>query len=571
MMRSRRGCSLLTRQIISVLIAGILLTVGLAYIESRMFVEILFQQQGGAYEEKGRHARENVDVLIREARGYLVQLSNRSSLLSGEKEQIVEDLKKSLESNPPCFRRAYYVSEGRMYSSQQVDLEVLMRTMNYDLPIRIVQNAPPGGGIQMTDVYRSNMITQNTIAIYRRAGEGAVMAEMDLDVIAETLSRAFGAETIPYALYTSSGKRICGSLLGEEAWDAADGGQRQWAEYIDANGARLRLYSEKNFKTSDWVLIIALDETETYESLWQLIQMTMIISAVLMLGVIAFLSVLAAHFVRPIRTLAKQMDQICLEGSNLSGFEPVRRRDEIGELSDNIDRMLRRINSMVVRQEAIQRQQYESELRALQNQLRPHFLYNTLNMLSALAISHEEDKIPHAVSALVHILLVSTDKVGPAIPLREELRCTKEFMHIINLRYGNQIDLSVQAPETLQDCLVPKLILQPMIENSVFHGCIPSERQGLIAVCAEEQGGALVLTIMDNGQGMSRERIETVLNPISAEGLRSTGLASAAARLKMYFGAAYGLDIDSEPGVGTRIAVRLPKMKTNEEWEEKTR
>ena len=118
MMRSRRGCSLLTRQIISVLIAGILLTVGLAYIESRMFVEILFQQQGGAYEEKGRHARENVDVLIREARGYLVQLSNRSSLLSGEKEQIVEDLKKSLESNPPCFRRAYYVSEGRMYSSQ---------------------------------------------------------------------------------------------------------------------------------------------------------------------------------------------------------------------------------------------------------------------------------------------------------------------------------------------------------------------------------------------------------------------------------------------------------------------
>ena len=83
--------------------------------------------------------------------------------------------------------------------------------------------------------------------------------------------------------------------------------------------------------------------------------------------------------------------------------------------------------------------------------------------------------------------------------------------------------------------------------------------------------GALVLTIMDNGQGMSRERIEAVLNSSSAEGLRSTGLASAAARLKMYFGAAYGLDIDSEPGVGTRIAVRLPKMKTNEEWEEKTR
>lgn len=569
--------SLLAKQIASFLFAGVLLTVGFVYIESRMFVDVLFQQQGNAYEVTGRHAMENIDLLLQEARNGLIQLSNMSGMIDGDKAQIVDDLKKNLENYIQLFRRTYYVdADGTMYSSSQVVLEVLQRTMDYDQPRTIIAQPSDGGSFRMSDIYRSNMLTDNTIAIYRKtSGGGAVMAELELEIIAEYIAQAFGAEEIPYVLFTRTGSKICGrlpqNLSEEQIWTVTEGGSRQWTQYTDENKRYLRFYNQSEFAQCDWILTIILDETEVYASLWRLIRMTIVISGLLMLGVIGFLSIIAGHFVKPIRKLTKQMDQIQMEGSQLNGFEPIRRNDEIGALSDNIERMLKRINSMVVQKDEAQRQQYNAELRALQYQMRPHFLYNTLNMLSALAISHQQEKIPHAVSALVHILLVSTDKVGPAIRLEEELQCTREFMHIITLRYGNHIDLSVSIPEDMRDCVVPKLILQPIVENSVFHGCVPSNRQGLIVIQGETESDMLAITIMDNGVGMTQKRIDEVLSDGNAEEIKPTGLNSVDSRIRLYFGEAYGLEVESTPDVGTKVKVRLPRMKNVDEWEEWTR
>lgn len=568
--------SLLAKQIASFFVAGILLTAGFVYIESRMFVDILFQQQGSAYEAMGRHAMENIDLLLGEARNGLIQLSSMSALIDGDKDQIVDSLESGLENYIPLFKRTYYVdADGAMYASSQVALEVLQRTMDYQQPRQIIAQSA-GNRYRMSGVYRSNMITGDTVAIYRRVSTGgAVMAELELEMFADYIAQAFGAEEIPYVLYTRSGQRVCSRLPGdlgeEEIWAVTDAGGRQWTQYTDENQRYLRFYNQKGFEQCDWVLTIALDETEVYKSLWRLIRMTVIISGLLMLGVIAFLSVIAGHFVKPIRRLTKQMDQIRMEDSRLSGFEPIHRNDEIGALSDNIERMLQRINSIVLQQEEIQRQQYNAELRALQHQLRPHFLYNTLNMLSALAISHQEDKIPQAVSALVHILLVSTDKVGPAIRLGEEISCTREFMHIITLRYSNHIDLSVAVSEDMSRCIVPKLILQPIVENSVFHGCIPSKRQSLIVIQGEADDDALTITVMDNGVGMTQARIDEVMSSENLSELKSTGLMNVDSRIRLYFGERYGLDVESTPGVGTKVTVRLPKMKTMEEWEEWTK
>ncbi len=566
--------SIVIKLLSAFLIAGLFMACVLILVQGKMFFNVLYDRQRTEYEELSRNISDAVDSLLQEYRNAITQLSYLPDLNSGDRDKVGKLLNDSLSRTVQGFRKLYYVDANRnMYSSSEVVLETLQRTLNYDIPLQLAAATPTNGAAVLSDVYRSSMITANTIAVSRRnPSGGTAIGELGLDTIEDQIKLVCGTRNVNYLLLSGTSRPICSNLpahvASAEIVSRLNGGEKEWIDYTGEDRVRYRLFSSNGFKKSDWKLVIIIDETLAYSSLFLLLRTNLGISALLMVSMIAVLAVIAWHFIKPIRMLS-----VSIQGSEKPQAETFlreQRRDEIGDLSRSIGEMLHRIDQMTETQSEIQQKRFEAEKRALQNQIAPHFLYNSLNMLSSLALSGRQDRIPMAVSALVHMLLLSTEKTAPYDTLSDEVKCAAEYMDIMRLRYEQKYELSINVSEELKGLLVLKLLLLPIIENSVYHGLVQTGRDGLVIIEAYTEDNMLILSVMDNGCGMDEDTAGRILRENTGTELRSTGLVNTDARIKLYFGDEYGISVRSRVGIGTRITISLPIIRTTQEWEERS-
>ena len=566
--------SIVIKLLSAFLIAGLFMACVLILVQGKMFFNVLYDRQRTEYEELSRNISDAVDSLLQEYRNAITQLSYLPDLNSGDRDKVGKLLNDSLSRTVQGFRKLYYVDANRnMYSSSEVVLETLQRTLNYDIPLQLAAATPTNGAAVLSDVYRSSMITANTIAVSRRnPSGGTAIGELGLDTIEDQIKLVCGTRNVNYLLLSGTSRPICSNLpahvASAEIVSRLNGSEKEWIDYTGEDRVRYRLFSSNGFKKSDWKLVIIIDETLAYSSLFLLLRTNLGISALLMVSMIAVLAVIAWHFIKPIRMLS-----VSIQGSEKPQAETFlreQRRDEIGDLSRSIGTMLHRIDQMTETQSEIQQKRFEAEKRALQNQIAPHFLYNSLNMLSSLALSGRQDRIPMAVSALVHMLLLSTEKTAPYDTLSDEVKCAAEYMDIMRLRYEQKYELSINVSEELKGLLVLKLLLLPIIENSVYHGLVQTGRDGLVIIEAYTEDNMLIISVMDNGCGMDEDTAGRILRENTGAELRSTGLVNTDARIKLYFGDEYGISVRSRVGIGTRITISLPIIRTTQEWEERS-
>lgn len=566
--------SIVIKLLSAFLIAGLFMACVLILVQGKMFFNVLYDRQRTEYEELSRNISDAVDSLLQEYRNAITQLSYLPDLNSGDRDKVGKLLNDSLSRTVQGFRKLYYVDANRnMYSSSEVVLETLQRTLNYDIPLQLAAVTPTNGAAVLSDVYRSSMITANTIAVSRRnPSGGTAIGELGLDTIEDQIKLVCGTRNVNYLLLSGTSRPICSNLpahvASAEIVSRLNGSEKEWIDYTGEDRVRYRLFSSNGFKKSDWKLVIIIDETLAYSSLFLLLRTNLGISAMLMVSMIAVLAVIAWHFIKPIRMLS-----VSIQGSEKPQAETFlreQRRDEIGDLSRSIGEMLHRIDQMTETQSEIQQKRFEAEKRALQNQIAPHFLYNSLNMLSSLALSGRQDRIPMAVSALVHMLLLSTEKTAPYDTLSDEVKCAAEYMDIMRLRYEQKYELSINVSEELKGLLVLKLLLLPIIENSVYHGLVQTGRDGLVIIEAYTEDNMLILSVMDNGCGMDEDTAGRILRENTGAELRSTGLVNTDARIKLYFGDEYGISVRSRVGIGTRMTISLPIIRTTQEWEERS-
>ena len=563
--------SIVIKLLAAFLIAGLFMAFVLMVVQGRMHFNVLYEKQRTEYEELSRNASDAIDTLLQEYKNAVTQLSYLQELNSGDRDEVGKVLKNYLSRSLQGFMKMYYVdANGRMYSSSQVVLETLQKTLNYDIPIQLAGSTPANGTAVISDVYRSSMITANTIAVSRRNSYGGVaIGELNLDAIREQIEIVCGTRDVNYLLLSGSSKVILSNLPkgieSQRIVDQLSGNDKEWTNYTGENQVRYRLFSSSGFKRCDWKLVIIIDETLTYTSLLRLIRANLVVSSLLMVCMIAVLAVIAWHFIKPIRLLSKSIQVTDKPQAEI--FISEKRKDEIGDLSRSIGTMLDRIDQMTEAQSEIQRKRFEAEKRALQNQIAPHFLYNSLNMLSSLAISGQQDRIPMAVSALVHMLLLSTEKTAPYDTLGDEVKCASEYMDIMRLRYEKKYELSINVADELKDLLVIKLLLLPIIENSVYHGLVQTGREGLVIIEAYVEDDMLMISVMDNGCGMDEQKAQALLSGNQDSEIKSTGLVNTDARIKLYFGDEYGLSVRSKVGIGTKIIISLPVIHAIDEWE----
>ncbi len=238
--------------------------------------------------------------------------------------------------------------------------------------------------------------------------------------------------------------------------------------------------------------------------------------------------------------------------------------DEIGMLCKRFNYMADKIEELI--KEAYKEGQVKEKLKlqVLKAQINPHFLYNSLGSIRCMAKMKKQDDITEMTTALIELLRTSLSKTNEYHTVSGEIEYIRNYFILQNFRYENCFEVEYHLEEKTYDCMMLNFILQPLVENAIFHGIEISKGNGKIVITSSVSGGKLLLTVEDNGVGMTKEKIEQILSDRKEkyEGLNSIGVANVSQRIKHYFGEEYGLSYISEPGKGSIAEVWLPLFYT---------
>ena len=241
--------------------------------------------------------------------------------------------------------------------------------------------------------------------------------------------------------------------------------------------------------------------------------------------------------------------------------------DEMGELGTQINKMLGRIKQLM--NDNLQRELLvkNSEIRALQNQINAHFIYNVLESVKMMAEIDEEYEISDAITALGKLLRYSMKWTSGNVTVTQEIEYIRNYLKLINLRFDYEIYLSLNIPEEIMVQEIPKMSLQPIVENAIYHGIEQMAEDTNIYIKGYREGKDCVIEITDAGRGMSEEEVKNLYKKIAGEidsgggSGNGIGLKNVQDRIHMCFGEAYGLEINSKLGCYTKVRVRVPMTK----------
>ncbi|MDQ1909192.1 sensor histidine kinase [Paenibacillus sp. GD4] len=252
------------------------------------------------------------------------------------------------------------------------------------------------------------------------------------------------------------------------------------------------------------------------------------------------------------------------ELGDLKAYWIGRQAGELNELGEGYNQMLNRLEELIKQVKREEGLKKEAEMEALKYQLNPHFLYNTLNTIKWVAKMHRTPQIGEVVTALVRLLQASLGKKGDFITVREEVELLRDYMHIQTFRYGEKIKLSIEVDPLSSDCLLPCMLLQPLVENAIVHGIEPAKKDGLISirVWVEPERDLLICEVEDNGIGLNEPRQEEAAGGRAASGVRERmsgiGLQHIREKIKLYYGNGYHMHLFGKPGEGTLVRLTLP-------------
>lgn len=299
-----------------------------------------------------------------------------------------------------------------------------------------------------------------------------------------------------------------------------------------------------------------------------LLRQNIYLLAVLMLLFLAVISIyLSSVITRPIKKLMNNI--ILVEKGQFEQVENIRSRDEIGLLAARFNRMSRELKGLVSQIQRDEMEKAAAEIRALQSQINPHFLYNTLGSVKWIASMQQADTIVEMTEALIAMLRYAARAEGSLVSVHEELDNLRNYMTIQQVRYYNRIRMDIEADDALLEKRMPKLILQPIVENAIFHGLAEKEEDGVVTIRIAREGGGFAIDVHDNGEGMDEETLRRIQASLAgADEGESIGLRNVQRRIQLHYGNSYGIACRSAPGEGTTFRILLPGGENEQEMEQ---
>jgi sensor histidine kinase YesM len=287
-------------------------------------------------------------------------------------------------------------------------------------------------------------------------------------------------------------------------------------------------------------------------------QVTLVVCALIVLLFSLLFMLMSRSLTHPLTDMVNAMRRIQAGEKNLRMQNT--HRDEFGQLGEAFNGMLDQIDLQTRREMRSQQTINEARYKALQAQINPHFLYNTLDTMSGIASVRHAEMVAVLCRALSNMFRYSLDMRDPFAPIAEELAHLKNYMLIIGVRTQGGIELDVDIPQALLDCRLPRLTLQPLVENAIQHGLKNKRGDKRVWVRARREAGALLISVEDNGVGMDTERINRMLDTDDEDALNkagSIGLSNIHARLRLLLGSGSGLRVADAPNGGGIVTLRL--------------
>ncbi|MBW7455991.1 sensor histidine kinase [Paenibacillus sepulcri] len=313
-------------------------------------------------------------------------------------------------------------------------------------------------------------------------------------------------------------------------------------------------------ESTDWLSYIQIPVDDALHDL-NALKLYSIVFLVLMLLVSALFAYLLSIFItRPIIRIKKGIK--LMERGNFQVFIPGEGRDEFGHLIQKFNQMNERIHELIEQNYASRIREKDAELMALNLQLNPHFLYNTLTTIYWIAVENKQDEISRIMLSLAEMLKSTTRNKNETWPLRTDLDWLNRYIYIMGSRFEDKFTVTIKMEEDMLEAEVPKLFLQPFVENAIIHGFEEIESGGSIHISGWLEGNSLLFSVEDNGKGFDQPSLEGFRNGQS----RLTGMQNVDKRIRLLYGPEFGVEVISPPGGGATILVRISghNRKSNE-------
>lgn len=284
----------------------------------------------------------------------------------------------------------------------------------------------------------------------------------------------------------------------------------------------------------------------------------LVLTTVVLIGVMTRRAArLSRSITQPIEDLSRRMEEV--SGGELTPKEPVKAcAEELNTLSTGMERMVGQIRTLLDETTQKQASLRKTELALLQAQINPHFLYNTMDTIIWLIEAEQNEAAEEMVANLSNYFRCSLSKGQDIISLETEERHIRSYLQIQQVRYQDILTYTIDIPCELHQIQLPKLTLQPLVENALYHGIKLKRAKGRISISGRREGEDVVLQVADNGVGMSLERLTTLRQSLKTRERVGFGLATVHERLQLCFGPGYGLSLESEEGQGTCVTARIP-------------
>lgn len=494
--------------------------------------------------------------------------------------QVIKDLRylvDTVQSNSDVFRVRLFVDKTKLYSGEKINFFSLDSLKDRPWYSKIIA---ANGGIVWTGDYSESFLDAGTLRVFSSARmlrdpnyydkvSGILMIDVQEKMVADILSALQFAPGTQVYLVDADGtiayhpdQQQIGSKVAPAVLDILQQGSE--------GSSSLKLGAEMNdimFTTlnpTGWKLVAQGTETQLSQravKLTQRSEWTSLLEYIALFLLLPF--VLLAIIVRGMnRRVMQVITVIRREGTDGLNELPLVNGD-FHILERSVDHLILRVRTLVEEKYRAQIHEREAQLQALQAQINPHFLYNTLDTINWIAIGKGAADISQMIDSLAKYFRLSLSKGKSIVSVEDELSLAGVYLEIQQSRFPNTFDFTLDIGPELGAYQMPKLILQPIVENALLHGIRKSKaKRGFILITVRKEEGDLVFTVSDNGIGMEEEKARRLLAEAPSERRAdstgsSYGLFNVNERIKLYAGESYGLSIQSRPRAGTTVTVRL--------------
>lgn len=487
----------------------------------------------------------------------------------------LRNLLESVQSTPDIVRARVFTDPRNIYGFDLLNLFPLDSLKDRPWHDEIMH---AGGSIVWTGIYEENYLDSGPARILSSARIlrhprnfdqtlGVLMLDVPEKLVADIISELdFPAQSLIYMMDRNGTIMYSTepSLIGTKAAHANDAN----GDILERSDSGVDVFEMRApIKVADWRLVLevpksGLTHRTTTLSQWSGIATIAGMTIMFLILVFMLMAFIINGMNRRIQSVFKTIRTEGVEGMEEPG-------GDFYLLERVVDRLVHRVKDLMEEAYRSKMMEREAELRALQAQINPHFLYNTLDTINWLAISREADDISHMIESLSDYFRLSLNKGNDQVCVADELELARVYLEIQQSRFPSTFQFVIEADPEASRCVIPKLTLQPIVENALLHGIRKNKgKTGNITIRAEQHSEELVIAIKDDGIGMDEQLASSLLSAsrsLQAEGSGSSyGLYNVNERIKLLAGYEYGLTVQSRLGEGTVVIVRLKAMQVKQ-------